>query len=399
MSTLQKKIVAILAICVMLMGGIVIVGQSSGSGLEEADSEIEMIQEDEKEQAAAAENKGQAELVFWYEDDSYREFFKTAAERYYEETGINVEVEYRDTIDYLGEIYDGTMKNTLFPDVYLISGDNLEEAYLYGLVAKNEQGISHAGISDKAREACTYQGKLLGYPLSFNTCVFIYQSGYFETAPSSLQSIIDYSDQNEPGEDVIYLLEWDVNDPFYDFPFISNSVTFEKTETEIMNVLYDEELYQKDLAFFEEILESFSVDATLVSENSIISNFLGGRTLCAIIDTDSLHRLRGYQYSLMEIPNLNEELDATSCTITNMLVVNDFSEDKEKAAAFAEFVTVEMSDKLYELTGHFSVTPSKEQDWIEETAHRAYESSVLVPDSQDAKDFWVGLEETISRYF
>ena len=45
-----------------------------------------------------------------------------------------------------------------------------------------------------------------------------------------------------------YLLEWDVNDAFYDFPFVGNSVTFEKTAPETMNVAYDEDLYQKDLS-------------------------------------------------------------------------------------------------------------------------------------------------------
>ena len=45
-------------------------------------------------------------------------------------------------------------------------------------------------------------------------------------------------------------LEWDVNDAFYDFPFISNSVTFEKTEPEVLNVIYDQTLYQQDLDYF-----------------------------------------------------------------------------------------------------------------------------------------------------
>ena len=229
--------------------------------------------------------------------------------------------------------------------------------------------------------------------------MFVYQNGYFETAPDSLQALIDYSDANEPPENVSYLLEWDVNDAFYDFPFISNSVTFEKTEAEKLNVIYNEELYQQDLAYFEKILESFSVDAQTVSEESIIENFLGGRTLSAMIDTSSLYRLEGYEYSLMQIPDLNDTLPADPCAITDMLVVNDFSEKGEEAADFAYFATVTMAGELHDLSGHYSVIPSAEPDWVEQVAFDAYESAVLVSDSVDAKDFWVSLEETISKYF
>lgn len=348
---------------------------------------------DEAYQSAAAD------VVFWYDDESYTKFFEEAARAYFDKTGVKVAVQCQSVPDYIGAIYDETMQDGAFPDVYLISGDNLEEAYRYGLVSVNENDVSAARAAKNAVTASTYQGKLLGYPLSFHTCVFVYQNGYFETAPDSLQALIDYSDANEPPENVSYLLEWDVNDAFYDFPFISNSVTFEKTEAEKLNVIYNEELYQQDLAYFEKILESFSVDAQTVSEESIIENFLGGRTLSAMIDTSSLYRLEGYEYSLMQIPDLNDTLPADPCAITDMLVVNDFSEKGEEAADFAYFATVTMAGELHDLSGHYSVIPSAEPDWVEQVAFDAYESAVLVPDSVDAKDFWVSLEETISKYF
>lgn len=74
-----------------------------------------------------------------------------------------------------------------------------------------------------------------------------------------------------------YLLEWDVNDAFYDFPFISNSVSFVKDEVETMQVNYDEDLYNEDLEFFSQSLESFSIDASTVTEASVISDFNDGK--------------------------------------------------------------------------------------------------------------------------
>ena len=207
------------------------------------------------------------------------------------------------------------------------------------------------------------------------------------------------SDDMEPGENVEYLLEWDVNDAFYDFPFVGNSVTFEKTAPETMNVAYDEDLYQKDLEYFETILGSFSLDINSVSMDSILEHFKSGKTLCAFVNTDSLQKLDDISYSVMEIPALNEELPSIGCASTDMFVVNDFSKNTDQAADFADFVTVRLTDRLHDMSGHYSVFLSQTADDAEKTAYQAYEDAVLLPDSQDAKDFWVGLKEKIAEYF
>ena len=51
------------------------------------------------------------------------------------------------------------------------------------------------------------------------------------------------------------------------------------------------------------------------------------------------------------------------------------------------------------MSGHYSVFLSQNADVAEKTAYHAYEDAVLLPDSQDAKDFWVGLKEKIAEYF
>lgn len=401
MREVYRKILSLLLICIILAAGGWAVSQigwhSTQAGLSTEEDEHTQTTDD-KSVREAYEQAG-PELVLWYEDASYTPFFNLAAERYFARTGVKVAVECQNTLDYMGEIYDRTMEDGDFPDVYLISGDNLEEMYLYGLVSENAGGLADTGAVPNAVAASTYEGRQMGYPLSFHTCVFIFQTGYFGEAPASLQSIVDYSNENEPPENVEYLLEWNVNDAYYDFPFIANSVTFEKTGTGVMQVLYNEELYQQDLEYFETILGSFSVDTENVSEQSIIDNFLAGRTLSAIIDTDFLWQLDGYNYSLMRIPDLSETLTANTCAGTDMLVLNDFSRKEELAADFARFATVELAAELYPSTGHFSVIPSAQPTWVEQTAFDVYANAVLLPDSQDARSFWVNLEETFLKYF
>ena len=340
------------------------------------------------------------ELTFWYADASYSDFFEQAAKEYYEDTGIRVQVCYQSTMDYLKEIYDATMNDDAFPDIYMLGSDQLESAYLYGLAAENLSGdIYESSVAANANRASSYHDKMYAYPLSYSTCLFAYQNGYFEEKPASIQSIIDVSAQMEQPENVQYLLEWNVNDAFYDFPFISNSVSFVKDEVETMQVDYDQTLYDEDLEFFAQILESFSIDASSVTEESVISDFKEGKTICAILSSDAVAQLEGCDYSLTELLPLNDTLEAKSAALTDLVVVNDFSEEKKKAADFAEYVTLTMAEELHGLSGHYSVKLSEDADEDEKISYDAYENSVPVPDSQDAREFWVTLKETISQYF
>ena len=97
----------------------------------------------------------------------------------------------------------------------------------------------------------------------------------------------------------------------------------------------------------------------------------------------------------MQMPELSDTLSAATCASTDMIVVNDYTKDSAAAADFAQFVTVGMADELHGLSGHYSVIPSETPDTVE----HAYEGAVLMPDSKDAKNFWVTLEETILKYF
>lgn len=253
MKRLYKRLTAAGLVVVLGMTGMAVMNTagcgSSGDGVPSTETGETAADE--------AYRSAPADLTLWYADDSYADFFSEAAVRYYAKTGKKVAVQYQDTIDYLGTIYDKTMQDDAFPDVYLLPGDNLEEAYLYGLVSVNQTDPSENGVLEKAVEAATYEERVLGYPLSYNACVFIYQTDYFTEAPASLQAIIDYSNENEPAENVEYLLEWDVKDAFYDFPFVGNSVTFAKRGSDELDITYDDTLYQQDLEYFDTILASF----------------------------------------------------------------------------------------------------------------------------------------------
>ncbi len=388
-----------LAAALVLVIGIACLGAGvqRGGGVyqrAEAEEETKKTQDLAKDYEAA-----DAGLTFWYADADYGAFFEQASRDYYEATGVKVQPVRKEGTDYIGVIYSATMKEEIFPDVYLLPGGLLEEAYFCGLAAEEKNGAGYEGVCEQALAASAIDGRMIAYPLSFNGCVFVCQNGYFEEQPASLQAIIDYSDENEPPENVEYLLEWDVNDPFFDFPFIANSVRFEKSEAGSLEVLYDEALYQKDLEYFSGILQSFSMHADTVSRDKVVEDFLAGKTLCAIVDTKAIKDLEGYSYSLMQMPRLNEELTSGVCAITDMLAVNEFSGHKSEAAEFARFVMLEEADKLWEMTGYYPVRKADHLLARDIIAYEAYENALAVPGSIQARDFWITLQETIRKYF
>lgn len=252
-------------------------------------------------------------------------------------------------------------------------------------------------VANNAITASKCHGKMFGYPLSFNVCLLAYNNQYFETAPESLQAIIDYSDENEPDENVHYLLEWDAYDPFFGFLFVSDSIRLNTEEVGVLEASYDEEELEELMLFLEECLTSFSLPLDTVTEESVIEDVLNGVTLCAIVDSDSMAQLHDSQYDIAEFPRLNEELAAQSAALTDMIIVNDYTEKREDASAFAKYLTLDNYDSVWEMTGHYPVQLQQGEDAKARVAYQAYENAILAPNSQDAGGFWIYIKDMITE--
>ena len=392
-----KKYLSIACVSALLIGlaGVVANTEVYQVPQEEPQTEVYVPTAVEKYEEALS---GGASLRFWYDDASYENYFTTMAANYYEETGVLVELIYVDTMDYVGDIYDATMAEGAYPDAYLLSGEELEKAHLYGVAGVSKMEATYSGIvANNAITASKCHGKMFGYPLSFNVCLLAYNNQYFATAPESLQAIIDYSDDNEPDENVQYLLEWDAYDPFFGFLFVSESVVLNTDGIGVLDASYDEALLEKSLLFLEESLASFSLPLDTVTEESVISDVMNGVTLCAIVDSDSMVELYDSQYDIAEFPRLNEELDAQSAALTDMIVVNDYTENRDAASAFAKYLTLDNYGSVWEMTGHYPVQLQPGGDAKARVAYQAYEKAIPAPNSQDAGGFWIHIKDIITE--
>ena len=392
-----KKYLSIGCISVLLIAMAAIVTDREVYQVSQEEPQIVVVEKTTMETYEEALS-GEAELEFWYDDASYESYFKTMAAEYYKKTGVLVELTYVDVVDYVGEIYDVTMQDGAFPDAYLLSGEELEKAHLYGVAGENKNEAAFLGIvANHAISASKCHNKMFGYPLSYNVCLLAYNNQYFSSAPESLQAIIDYSDDNEPAENVEYLLEWDAYDPFFGFLFVSESVVLSEAEIGVLEATYDEAVLEESLLFLEESLASFSLPLDTVTEESVIADVLNGVTLCAIVDSDAIAELDNPDYSICRFPRLNDSLDAESAALTDMILVNDYSEHKEETSEFAKYLTLENYEVVWDMTGHYPVKMQSDADEKEKAAYGAYENAILAPNTQDAGGFWIHIKEIITN--
>lgn len=356
-------------------------------------AEKEVQKEDE-----TAYEKAPKEIEFWYTDASYTDYYETCAKRFYDETGIAVEVTLKDSLGFLETVYQNTMEDTNYPDVYMIQNDSLGKAYLYGLAKENDNtDMQKEGYATNAVDASSCEGKVYGYPLTFHTEVFVYQTEAFSEPPKSIQEILDLAETSEIGLKAGNLLEWDVADAYYDFPFVGNSITFDTSDAGKLQVTVDEDSYNKELAYYQELSNTIDLDTDMITRSQVLSDFSSGATLCAIVDSDDLDEIHDMDYTVSMLPALNDELSMKGISYTKLLVVNDYTKESEKAEAFAQFVTTECADDLENRSGHISVKRDVLTDEKSKLIYQQYENSINMPNTMDSEEFLIELKNKMTN--
>ena len=114
-------------------------------------------------------------------------------------------------VSYTHLINQETLHSDQIPDIYLLSSDSLEKAYLAGLASKvpDTVGICNTDhFSQAALSAVTYDQKLIGYPVYFDTSALVYNEDYLRTwaTQQAEKELAGSSENDEPigeGEEII----------------------------------------------------------------------------------------------------------------------------------------------------------------------------------------------------
>ena len=394
MKSLGQRIIAVL-IVVLILAQMLTVGISRYNSLRESTQDI-------------GEN---VELTIWYTDAKLNDFMLAAAEEYKAKTGIPVNAQLISAVDYIEKISDATFIEENGPDLFVAGSDLLQKALYAGLV---DDQVTYSeeeskNIPQKAFDAATCNGKLIGYPFYFESCFLLYNKYYAEDWPRNIDQILEYADAFDTTattEKVQSIFKWDVSDIFYNYFFIGNYVGLggpygdDKAQLNLSegNVI-------ECLKYYQSLNEFFAIDEETVHNEDVIQEFIDGKIVFTIAKTDAIARLDQaiadgaipeYQLETTTDEEGNEvparEVDCFY-GVGDIPNLTDYSPFQAYANDFAHYLSYERAEHLYEQTGKVSVcknVTAGDENW--ERIMVQYAGSVEIPKIIEMSNYWILME-------
>ncbi len=342
------------------------------------------------------------DMLVWYTSDSLTPYMDYVAEDYEKETGMHVVAKKVSPADFVEQIYAASIsENASTPDVYITSNDCLEKAYLSGVATEQYLSLSPEDFSESALHAVTYKGKQIASPLYFDTSVLLYNKKYIDSAPETMDGILAFAESFEEMEGVENILKWDCSNGFRNYFFVGRYLEVAGADGDDVGQLdVTNESLMQALAYFQSMSDYFSIDIEKVTEEEVLSEFMEGKTVFVFGDTSSFATLDAAgmtNYGVAKLPALKEGLESQGIGVTNVAVVNGFSNKQEEAAAFVKALTVDYADALYGLTG--KVPAALKADLKQEgcqVAREQYGTCRQLPKLMGLGDFWMQFEITMT---
>lgn len=394
-------------------------------------------------------------IYFWYSDETMTNFVNSAAVAFGEREDVHVIPVLTSGSEYLEELNRASVEEEQLPDVYMISHDSLEKAYLAGLAEEIDdvQGVCDtAHFPAAALSAVSYHGKTVAYPLSFETSALIYNDTYLQewaaqiaqkellgdgtedgvpeensdgiavdetqlaakteeyyanAIPQTMDDILNIADTFDVPEGVEGVLKWDVSDIFYNYWFVGNYMIVGgdagDDETQI-NIDNPETV--ACLEVYKALNQFFFIESETVSYESVLQDFIDGKTVFTIATTDAVQRLAqaksvgglAFDYGVAMMPDVSAELQSRSMSVTNAVAVNGYSQHKELANKFAAYLVDECADSLYDRTGKVPANLYAAAEAGPLAIFKLeYAESIPLPKMMETGNFWLQLERLFAK--
>ena len=272
----------------------------------------------------------------WYDNKDYDSYLENVAKEFKEANNlVTVNPVYVESSDFVDTIYNETVRNDNVPDVYLMSSENCNKAYLLGLMLEND---SYKDVyNDKvygqaALIASSYNEKLYGYPVTFNMPVMVYNSK-LAGAVDKFDEIKEYNDNYEVTEDnksVQRIFNFDASSMFLNYTFTGRYVNIGGNNAEDSG--------------------AFAID----------------------------------------------DLESKAMSVTTMAIVNPYTSNIAVSKAVARAISYDYAEDLESLSGHMSARAdisykSKTQQSNYNTLHTIYANSIV-------KAKYVGVGNIYTKY-
>ncbi len=225
--------------------------------------------------------------------------------------------------------------------------------------------------------------------------------------PATLDDIQTFANNYDAPEAVESVFKWDVSDIFYNYFFVGNymEVGGEAGDNPAIFNIYNNQAVEC-LQVYQNMNQFFSIDANEVSYESILNDFIEGKTVFTVATTDAIAKIEEakaagdfeFEYGVTVLPDLSSLLKARGLSVTTAVAVNGYSDKQEKADAFAEFLSFYRADEIYDKCGKIACRKNVSYDEPEiGNVMMEYEKSVPIPKMVEASNYWVQLEIAFTK--
>ncbi len=390
------------------------------------------LQTDDQQEDTALTNERET-LYLWYTDEALTSYLTGAAVAYNETHDVRIVPVLESGLEYLENINKASLEANS-PDLYILSHDLLGKAYLAGLASQVEperEGLMEEAFIGTGLKAATYEDKIVGYPLYFETSALLYNRTYLEDMarnqleqeealtqeqigtrvqeilPATIREVETFADEYDAPEQVEGVFKWDVTDIFYNYFFVGDAINmggeagWDTSQIDIynLNAIASLRVYQK-------LNQFFSIDTGEINYDAILNEFMEGKMVFTIATTDAVFKLEharadglmDYDYGIARIPDIDESMGSRSLSMTGCVVVNGYCANKEAANDFACFLTTQYNDLLYARSGKVSAAKGVDYGYEALDVFAAeYEESISMPKMIETNNFWVQLEVVFSQ--
>ena len=220
--------------------------------------------------------------------------------------------------------------------------------------------------------------------------------------PATIEDILTFAEEYDAPEQVEAVFKWDVADIFYNYFMVGN---YMNVGTDTGDDPTQIDIYNEDtiacLKVYQSLNQFFSISPKEVSYESILKEFMEGKTVFAVATTDAISKLErakengefAYEYGVTTLPDVSATRASRTLSVTNAIVINGYSEKKAIANDFAKYLSYDMAGELYERTDKIGARKNVEyKNKNVNVALSEYEASVPLPKMLETSNFWVQLE-------
>lgn len=416
-------------------------------------SKQEMKQEAAEETSNISWIDNEDTIYFWYTDETMTNFVNSAAVSFGEREKVHVIPVLASNSEYLKALNQASIREEQLPDVYMISHDNLEKAYLAGLASEIDD-VGNICTAEHfpaaALSAVEYKGKKVAYPLSFETSALVYNVDYLRewSRQTALNELTQTGEDDDPGanpeevsideaalearaEEVflravpdtvsdiltiadtfdlpegVEVMKWDVSDIFYNYWIVGNYMEVGgDAGDDVTRISINNPNTISCLEAYQALNQFFFIEANKINYESVMQDFMDGKIVFTIATTDVAARLQtaseegmlGFEYGISMMPAVSEELESRSMSVTSTIAVNGYSRKKELANRFAAYLVSDCAGSLYERTGKVSTNLSAEADnGALQIFKLEYAGSVPLPKMKETGNYWLLLERLFAK--